>query len=178
MDEGLAPWQPRLFKGVYTGTKVTVKRALPKEEFQKLAEPVEPSERLNHARLLFMLLFMLRGIPFVDIVYMRRCDLRGDILTYRRHKTGAWLTVRVEPEAMAIIRQLENRNNDSPYLFPFIRQPGKDEYRQYCNALRSFNYSLSELAQFRGIKRLSSYMARHYSFCFLLKINRLRNISA
>lgn len=28
VDEGLAPFRPRLFKGVYTGTRVTVKRAL------------------------------------------------------------------------------------------------------------------------------------------------------
>ncbi len=160
VDEGLAAWYPRLFKGVYTGTKVTVKRALDEGVFRRLDSPVDSSERLERARLLFVLLFMLRGIPFVDIAYLRRCDLNGDILTYRRRKTGAWLAVRVEPEAMSIIRHLSSRDEGSPYLFPFIRRPGYDEYRQYRNALRSFNYYLKLLGCHIGAS-LSSYSARH-----------------
>jgi integrase len=161
VDDGLASWQPRLFKGVYTGTRVTVKRAVDEETFRKLEVPVEPSEPLERTRLLFLLLFMLRGIPFVDIAYMRRCDLRDGILTYRRRKTGAWLTVKVEPEAMDIIRRLQSRDEGSPYLFPFISCPGHGEYRQYSNALRRFNHRLKELALHMGIEALSSYSARH-----------------
>ena len=36
VDDGLAPYQPRLFKGVYTGTKVTVKRAVDEDVFRQL----------------------------------------------------------------------------------------------------------------------------------------------
>lgn len=189
VDDGLAPWRPRLFRGVYTGTKVTVKRALDEETFRRMSTEAEEAAEvprssehpggskasegselpdapkvpkpLERARLLFLLLFMLRGIPFVDIAYMRRCDLRGNILTYRRRKTGAWLTVRVEPEAMDIIGRLRSRDDTSPYLFPFISRPGQDEYRQYCNALRGFNRRLKELALRMGIEALSSYSARH-----------------
>ncbi len=160
VDDGLAPYRPRLFKGVYTGTKVTVKRAVDEEVFRKLDTPVE-DKSLEPARLLFLLLFMLRGIPFVDLAYMRRRDLRGDILTYRRRKTGAWLTVRVEPEAMELIRRLRNTDESSPYLLPLIRRPGQGEYRQYCNALRCFNRRLKALALRAGIDALSSYSARH-----------------
>ena len=161
VDDGLAPWQPRLFRGEYTGTKVTVKRAVDEMAFRKLKAPVEPSEPLERARLLFLLLFMLRGIPFVDIAYMRRCDLRDGTLTYRRRKTGTWLTVRVEPEAMDIIGRLRSRDEGSPYLFPFISCPGHGEYRQYSNALRDFNRRLKELSLYTGVEGLSSYSARH-----------------
>lgn len=162
MDEGLAPLRPRLFKGVYTGTKVTVKRALGEEVLRRMETPLPSSARLDKARMLFLLSFMLRGIPFVDIAYMRRCDLDGSTLTYRRRKTGAWLTVHVEPEAMSIIRRLESKDSSSPYLFPFIRHPGQGEYRQYQNALRSFNHSLKELGGRIGAAGgLSSYCARH-----------------
>ena len=127
VDDGLAPYQPRLFKGVYTGTKVTVKRAV---------------ESLEFTRLLFLLLFMLRGMPFVDIAFLRNCDLRGNVIVYRRKKTGAWLTVRVEAEAMEIIRNLRNTDKSSPYLLQLINHQGKEENRKYQNALRSFNYNL------------------------------------
>lgn len=85
------------------------------ETFRRLSAPVD-DESLESARCLFLLLFMLRGIPFVDIAYMRRCDMHGNVIAYRRRKTGAWLTVRVEPEAMELIRRLKNPDESSPYL--------------------------------------------------------------
>ena len=161
VDDGVAPYRSRLFKGVYTGTKVTVKRAVGEETFRRLSAPVD-DESLESARCLFLLLFMLRGIPFVDIAYMRRCDMHGNVIAYRRRKTGAWLTVRVEPEAMELIRRLKNPDESSPYLFPFISRPGNNEYRQYQNALRHFNYCLGRLARdMSGVEGLSSYSARH-----------------
>ena len=69
VDDGLAPYRPRLFKGVYTGTKVTVKRAVDEDVFRKLSTPVA-DERLESTRLLFLLLFMLRGMPFVTFTIM------------------------------------------------------------------------------------------------------------
>lgn len=161
VDDGVAPYRSRLFKGVYTGTKVTVKRAVGEETFRRLSAPVD-DESLESARCLFLLLFMLRGIPFVDIAYMRRCDMHGNVIAYCRRKTGAWLTVRVEPEAMELIRRLKNPDESSPYLFPFISRPGNNEYRQYQNALRHFNYCLGRLARdMSGVEGLSSYSARH-----------------
>lgn len=39
VDDGVAPYRSRLFKGVYTGTKVTVKRAVGEETFAGSALP-------------------------------------------------------------------------------------------------------------------------------------------
>ena len=162
VDEGLAPVQFRLFHGVYTGTRVTVKRALGTEVLRRLQKPVPEHTGLEKTRMLFLLLFMLRGIPFVDIAFLRRCDLEGNILTYRRRKTGAWLTVRIEPEAMKLMQELQNTDAESPYFFPFIRYPGTDEYRQYQHALRMFNYYLKKISVKLGKNvSLSSYTARH-----------------
>lgn len=161
VDDGLAPYRPRLFKGVYTGTKVTVKRAVDEDVFRKLSTPVA-DERLEPTRLLFLLLFMLRGMPFVDVAYLRHCDFHNNVIVYRRKKTGAWLTVRVEGKALEIIRRLRNSDENSPYLFPLIHNPGKDEYRQYQNALRGFNYRLKKLKEYiNGVTGLTSYTARH-----------------
>lgn len=38
-------------------------------------------------------MFMLRGLPFVDLAYLRKSDLRGNVITYRRRKTGRSLAV-------------------------------------------------------------------------------------
>lgn len=163
VDLGWAPFRPRLFKGVYTGTRVTVKRAVSERVLRRLDDPrVSAGHKLEKSRMLFLLLFMLRGIPFVDIAYLRKCDLQGDVLMYRRRKTGAWLTVKVEPRAMTLIERLKNVDDCSPYLFPYINKSGAAAYRQYQNALRSFNADLKRLGRLVGSDcPLSSYSARH-----------------
>lgn len=163
VDAGLAPYRPRLFKGVYTGTRVTVKRAIDEQVLRRLHVPRPDAGReLERARMLFLLSFMLRGIPFVDIAYLRKCDLQGDMLEYRRRKTGVWMTVKVEPEAMRLIEHLKTRNADTGYLFPFIDKTGTEAYRQYQSALRTFNGRLKRLGGIVGLSEsLSSYCARH-----------------
>lgn len=163
VDAGLAPFRARLFKCVYTGTRVTVKRALTERVLRKLNVPNKlDRSRLENSRMLFLLLFMLRGIPFVDVAYLRKSDLRGNVLHYRRRKTGAWLTVKVEPRAMCLIERLKNTDDRSPYLFPYINKVGAAAYRQYQNALRRFNSDLKLLGKQVGVgTSLSSYCARH-----------------
>lgn len=100
VDCGLAQYRVRLFKGVYTGTRTTVKRAVDTSILQKLSDPLpEGSRELNQTRMLFLLLFMLRGIPFVDIVFLRKCDYNNGVISYRRRKTGTPIDVTVEPAA-------------------------------------------------------------------------------
>ena len=45
-------------------------------------------------------MFLLRGIPFVDLAYLKKHDIDGNVMTYRRRKTGRLLTVTLVPEAM------------------------------------------------------------------------------
>lgn len=162
VDEGYAPCHLRLFKSVYTGTRTVVKRAVGEEVLRRVAGQPSVCPQLEEARLMFQLLFLLRGIPFVDLAFLRPSDLQGNLLSYRRRKTGSWITVRIEPEAMEILHRLANHDASCKYLFPIIRCPGTDEYRQYQNALRSFNYRLARLSASLGSNvRLSSYSARH-----------------
>lgn len=162
VDCGFAHYRVRLFKGVYTGTRITVRRAVDSSILQKLSVPLpECCWELNRTRMLFLLLFMLRGIPFVDIVFLRKCDYHDGIISYRRHKTGTRIDVTVEPDARRLITLLQTDNSDSEYLFPFICPHKGNAYRQYQNALRSFNRNLKRIAQLLNCEKLSSYTARH-----------------
>ena len=88
--------------------------------------------------------------------------MQGDVLVYRRRKTGTWMTVKVEPEAMRLIELLKTRDAGTGYLFPFIDKTSADAYRQYQSALRAFNGRLKRLGVAIGLSQsLSSYCARH-----------------
>lgn len=68
---------------------------------------VEPHQ--ERYRSLFMLIFYLIGINFVDL-----CGLDGIVdgrVEYRRHKTGRLYSIKVEPEAKKIIESLRGKNH-------------------------------------------------------------------
>lgn len=161
--DGVAPLVPFLFKKVYKGRTPSRSRALEQIEFRAIAHAAKMSQsELAQTSDLFMLMFYLRGLPFVDLVYLRRSDLQGDRLTYRRHKTGKQMEVYVDPRAMEIINRYRSVDMSSPYLFPFLTQSGKDEFLQYESALRHLNNQLKWLGSVLGLSiPLTSYCARH-----------------
>lgn len=168
VDNNEAKYIPRLFRYVYTGTRAEHQRALETGDVEKifagliLLSGVNPA--MQRARHFFILMFLRRGMPFVDLAYLRKSDLHGNVITYRRRKTGRPLSVTLTNEAMRIVRMYMNQDVHSPYLFSFLRSPEgtMEAYREYQLALRSFNRQLLILGEFLGIpNRLSSYTARH-----------------
>ena len=163
-----ASYVPYLFRFVYTGTRADHKRALADDDMKKvfvnLSRKAGVSLPVRQAQELFILMFLLRGMPFVDLAYLRKSDLRDNVITYRRRKTGHPLSVTLTPEAMILIKKYMNRDSSSPYLFSFLksREGTKEAYREYQLALRSFNQRLMLLGELLGLgDKLSSYTARH-----------------
>ena len=122
----------------------------------------------------FLLMFLLRGMPFIDLAYLRKQDVKGDCIVYSRHKTRRQMMVRIPKEAMELMKEFESKNPDSIYLFPILHRQGtkkrrtgkvkkdKELYMDYLRALRNFNLKLEKIASLLlpGVK-LSSYVARH-----------------
>ena len=163
-----ASYVPHLFRSVYTGTRADHKRALcdvdMRKAFTRLPSSSAVPVAVRRSQEMFMLMFLLRGIPFVDLAYLRKSDLRDDVITYRRRKTGRPLSVTLAPEAMVILKKYMNRDDTSPYLFPLLKsgEGTKEAYREYQLALRSFNQQLMLLGEWLGLSdKLSSYAARH-----------------
>jgi integrase len=157
VDEGYAAPAPRLFRHVYTGVASERKRALEAPDIGSLLNEEQPATPalppdLAHTLKMLQLMFLLRGIPFVDLVYLRKSDLRDNILRYRRRKTGRQLTVTLTPEALRLLDTVADCNACSPYLLPYITAPEGSEaaYREYQRALRHFNRQLAELRQALG----------------------------
>ena len=156
---------------VYTGTKADKKRALEASDIGTLVRGTEmdlskriPSSSLQKAKMLFVFMFMMRGLPFVDLAFLHKKDLQGNVLSYRRRKTGRTLRVLLSPEALQLVHMVSNKDENSPYLFPILRSKDGTEaaYKEYQSALRRFNYQLSALKTHLNMSsHLSSYSARH-----------------
>ena len=169
---GTVGHNPKLFEDVHTKVDSYTKRALTEEQMQTLMEAdiTKLPQGVQCALAYSLLMFLFRGMAYIDLTQLQKGDVRGNFITYCRHKTGRQITVRIPPEAMPLLEEFRNTNPDSIYLFPILdaptgnrkRRTDEELYQDYLRALRSFNKKLARIAALLlpGTK-LSSYTSRH-----------------
>lgn len=165
MSPGIEGYNPVLFKDVYTKVESRTKRALTAEQMEQLRNTDFSVLTLRQQQALtyFLLMFMLRGMPFIDLAHLRKSDLRNRRITYRRHKTGKLMVVDVPPDAMRLLQKYRDKT-DSEYLFPLLHGGlfMEEHHHRYQETLRHFNRELARLMKqlLPGVS-VSSYTARH-----------------
>lgn len=149
------------FRHVYTGVDKTTKRALPLKIIKRIKGlDLSCSAALDSARDIFILSFMLRGMSFIDMAYLRKTDLKDGHIIYRRRKTGQQLTIEWTAEMQQILDKYPE--NESGYLLPIIRHKGINERCAYKNAGYNINHNLKRIAEKIGLSvPLTLYVARH-----------------
>ena len=162
----------RPFSGLYTGVDRTVGRAVSEQSVAMVAMlELKEDTPLALARDMFVFSYTMRGMPFVDMAYLRKSQIKDNELTYSRHKTGGTIRVHIEGEALKIINKYSQQNEDSEYLFPILDNHSSDSpaestheesYARYRSGLTTYNRNLNHLARLAGIREhLSSHVARH-----------------
>ena len=165
MSPGIEGYNPVLFKDVYTKVESRTKRALTAEQMERLrtTDFSVLTRRQQQVLTYFLLMFMLRGMPFIDLAHLRKSDLRNRRITYRRHKTGKLMVVDVPPDAMRLLQKYRDKT-DSEYLFPLLHGGlfMEEHHHRYQETLRHFNRELARLMKqlLPGVS-VSSYTARH-----------------
>ena len=165
MSPGIEGYNPVLFKDVYTKVESRTKRALTAEQMEQLRNTDFSVLTLRQQQVLtyFLLMFMLRGMPFIDLAHLRKSDLRNRRITYRRHKTGKLMVGDVPPDAMRLLQKYRDKT-DSEYLFPLLHGGlfMEEHHHRYQETLRHFNRELARLMKqlLPGVS-VSSYTARH-----------------
>jgi integrase len=167
MPFGSQGYNPRLFADVHTKVVSQTKRALTEQQINKLmsADMETLPDDLKCVFAYFLLMVLFRGMPFIDLAHLRKCDVQGNSIVYCRHKTGKQMAVHIPEEALGLIKEFRDKNPQSVYLFPVLDarlRIGRKLYECYQAALRRFNRSLKRLMQLLlpGVE-VSSYTARH-----------------
>ena len=149
------------FRHVYTGIDKTTKRALPLRIIKKIKTlDLSLIPELDFARDMFMMSFMLRGMSFIDMAYLRKSDLANGHITYRRRKTGQQLVIQWTEEMQSVLDKYPE--NESEYLLPIIRHSGAHSRSTYRNVGYNINHNLKRIAKKLEISiPLTLYVARH-----------------
>jgi integrase len=134
----------------------TIKRNLPLEQLRQLwrAEAVTPKE--EQALDLFKLTFYLIGINYADLFKLKTSNVVNGRLEYRRSKTGKLYSIKLYPEALAIIDKYRGPGDNLLSL--------NNQYTMCCNSLMCTNKMLKAVAVRAGLEcagNITTYWARH-----------------
>ncbi|WP_455664076.1 tyrosine-type recombinase/integrase [Phocaeicola sp.] len=163
---GSPRYNPKLFEDLHTKVESHTKRALTGKQMKKLltTDSCSLPPDLQRAMAYFLLMFLFRGMPFIDLAHLNKKDMKGNVIIYCRHKTGKQMTVRIPGQAMELIEKYRDRRKDSPYLFPILN-PEEEEawelHQSYLKALRLFNKEVAKMGKLLLGVRISSYTPRH-----------------
>lgn len=147
------------FTRVVTSCQPTQKRAISTSDIQAVAKYSTSNKQQELSRDLFLFSFYCMGMPFIDIAHLKKNQIRGDTLTYRRQKTGVEIVMHLEPEAESIIQKYSDPK--SPYVFPILTL-GRETQKTYRSSLSLHNKYLRNLENTLSLSvRLSSYVPRH-----------------
>lgn len=159
IDEGITCNYP--FRKFTIKKEETRKRSLTVEQLITLRD-YKCQQFQEKYRDIFMLIFYLIGINAIDLFKAK--DLINGRLEYRREKTNKLYSIKVEPEALAIIEKYKGEN----YLLDIL-----DHYKYYKDFLHRMGIGLKKIGECErkglGGKKeikalfpdLSSYWARH-----------------
>ena len=162
LDEELTQNYP--FRKFKIPREETRKRSLPVDDLRALMALDDLTPQEEEYRDMFLLIFYLVGINIADLAALTHDSLVDGRIEYRRAKTGRLYSIKVEPEAQAII---DKYHGEQHLLSPFDRY---SSYRDYNHRL---NDALKKLGPVNGKHRngvltrepinpeLSTYWARH-----------------
>ena len=121
------------FSGHHTGGSFPAKRALRKEEVQRLLSPsLRQTLPENQREALDVLLFIFyaRGMVFKDVYGLTHRMVTDRHIRYLRSKTGVPIDVEVVPELEEIMKRYHRE--DSPFVSLSCTRQGKDVPERSC----------------------------------------------
>lgn len=150
----------------FRGIRLTLEKSRKLAVSEKTIKEIErlelnrEEESVRLARDLFLFSFYTRGMPFIDIVSLKKTDIESGFLGYRRHKTGQRLYIKLLPEIKRLIERYQHTSG--VYLFPILKNPVFDR-REYESALRLQNLRLKKVWKLlkNASLPLSTYVSRH-----------------
>ena len=107
-------------------------------------------------------MFNCRGMNLIDLVKLKKSNVREDRIFYGRSKTGDPLSVKLTSELEEILTYYLEGKSDDDFLFPANYDGSTAKYEKYKTIRRRVNERLKIIALDAGIKQhFTTYAIRH-----------------
>lgn len=145
-------------------TQPTEKRALEWDFLKKIiALDLPEGNSLYNARNYFVASYMMYGMNFTDMAYLKKENIINGRIQYRRRKTSKLYDIKVTGPLETILAYYAGRSDNSEYVFPILKREGiVSNYKEIQWARKRYNKKLKDIAKLCGIETsLTSYVSRH-----------------
>lgn len=142
----------------------TEKRALSLEDIRKIITLELPKDMvLFRYRNYFICSFLLYGMNFTDMAYLKVNNIINGRIKFRRKKTGKLYDIKITDQLAEILNIYTKGKPRDSYIFPVIKRedPALQE-REISWERQRYNRGLKTIAKLCGIEqKLTTYVSRH-----------------
>jgi len=145
-------------------TEPTAKRALDINSIRKIVNlKLEEDDPLFHHRNYFLISYMLYGMPFIDLAFLKLKDIQDGRIKYKRKKTAKQYNIKLTNQVIELLAHYTKDKKLDDFIFPFIHRETLDhQYKDLHRARRLYNLGLREIGKKCQIQQtLTAYVARH-----------------
>ena len=143
--------------------KKTIKRAISKDEMQKIVDlQLEKESLLWHTRNYFLFSFFTIGMSWIDMALLKQDNIDNNRIYYKRSKTGKEYNIKVNDKIKEILNYYIEKSNK--YVFPIIKRDENetDKRKDIKNNLKLYNNRLRKIGEMiNSNSKLTSYVSRH-----------------
>lgn len=152
------------FKNYKIKTAPTEKRALDIGSIKAIMSLKLPeADSLFDYRNYFLTSYMLYGISFMDLAFLKVENIIDNRIKFQRKKTARPYDINITGQLQQILSYYLKDKNGSDFIFPIIKRTDFElQYKDVLWARKRYNKGLKNLAQKCNIdQRLTSYVSRH-----------------
>ena len=141
----------------------TAKRALSKEDINRILQYQTDNNFIRLPIDLFAFTYYMGGINFVDIANLTHKNIIDNRLVYKRCKTGKLIKLPLVPQANELIKKYHDSKN--PYLFPIFSNrhtTEQEKANRLHKVITKVNKRLKQIGEELNIDiPITTYVARH-----------------
>ena len=145
-------------------TTPTEKRALDIKSIKSIMLlELEETNSLFHFRNYFLASYMLYGVSFMDLAFLKVENIIDNRIKFQRKKTSKPYDINITSPLMAILSFYLKTKRKSDFIFPIVKRDTFElQYKDVLWARKRYNKGLKGIAKKCNIEqRLTSYVSRH-----------------
>lgn len=145
-------------------TTPTRKRALDVLYIKKILQlDLSIEHQLFHARNYFLISYMLYGMSFMDMAFLKIADIKNGRIVYQRKKTSKNYNIKISDKLNEILKFYVKDKSQHEFIFPIIlRSNPEQQYQDVIRRRKEYNQKLKRIALLCDIEQsLTSYVSRH-----------------
>lgn len=142
----------------------TQKRAIDVLHFKKIMElKLEKENNLFNYRNYFLLSYMLLGMSFVDMAFLKISNIVDGRIKFQRKKTSKLYDIKITEQLSELFKFYIKGKSKNEFILPILKRDTLElQYKDEQWALSRYNKGLKKIAKLCNIEeRITSYVSRH-----------------